>query len=170
MTTPNWSAHSTACIDSGVSIGRNTRIWHFSHVKSGARIGDCCVLGQNTFVAATAIIGSGVKIQNNVSVYDAVELEDDVFVGPSVVFTNVLNPRAAIPRKDEFRKTLVKRGATIGANATIVCGVTIGEHAFVAAGSVVTRDVPAGKLVMGVPARIVGDADEALEELSCLSR
>jgi len=129
-------------------IGVGTKIWHWTHVCAGARIGENCVLGQNCYVAPTAVIGNGVKIQNNVSVYDGVVLEDDVFVGPSVVFTNIKNPRAFINRKKEYTKTIVQKGATIGANATIVCGVTIGRNAFVAAGSIVTKNVPPGVMVM----------------------
>lgn len=148
--------HPTAVVDEGVQIGAGTKIWHFSHVMSGARIGKKCVLGQNVFVGRNVRIGDGVKIQNNVSVYEGVELEDYVFCGPSVVFTNVINPRSEIERKHEFRKTVVRRGATLGANSTIICGVTIGQYAFVGAGAVVTKDVPDYALVVGVPARIVG--------------
>ncbi|MFH1706681.1 MAG: acyltransferase [Planctomycetota bacterium] len=151
-----FKAHPTAVIDQPAAIGDGTRIWHFSHVMSGAVIGKDCVLGQNVYVGARALIGNGVKIQNNCSIYDAVTLADESFIGPSVVFTNVMNPRAFVVRKDQYRPTLVERGATIGANATIVCGVTIGPYAFVAAGSVVARDVPAYGLVMGVPARLKG--------------
>jgi UDP-2-acetamido-3-amino-2,3-dideoxy-glucuronate N-acetyltransferase len=149
-------AHPTAVIDRGAHIGPGTKVWHFSHVMAGARVGARCVLGQNVFVAATAVIGDGCRIQNNVSVYDGVVLEDDVFVGPSAVFTNVRNPRAAVSRKAEMQPTSVSRGATIGANATIVCGVRIGEYAFVAAGAVVTRNVPRHAVVAGVPARRTG--------------
>ncbi len=145
--------HPTAIIDLGAQIGENTRVWHWTHVCAGARIGDNCSLGQNVFVSNDVIIGNNVKIQNNVSVYDAVQLEDDVFCGPSMVFTNVYNPRSAITRKNEYRKTRVKRGATLGANCTIVCGITIGEYAFVAAGAVVNRDVPNYALMVGVPAK-----------------
>ncbi len=148
--------HSTAIVDAGATIGEGSRIWHFSHVMAGARIGRNCVLGQNVFIAKTAEIGDGCKLQNNVSVYDAVVLEPDVFVGPSAVFTNVKNPRAAVERKDRYDPTLVRQGASIGANATIVCGVTIGEHAFVAAGAVVTKDVASFAIVAGVPARRIG--------------
>jgi UDP-2-acetamido-3-amino-2,3-dideoxy-glucuronate N-acetyltransferase len=148
--------HSTAIVDAGASIGEGTRIWHWVHVSAGAVIGKGCSLGQNVYVGNRVRIGNNVKIQNNVSVYDNVTLEDDVFCGPSMVFTNVYNPRSAVSRKDEYRDTLVKRGATLGANCTIVCGVVVGEHAFVAAGRVVNRDVPAFALVMGVPARQVG--------------
>jgi UDP-2-acetamido-3-amino-2,3-dideoxy-glucuronate N-acetyltransferase len=149
--------HPTATVDPEVEIGEGTRIWHYTHVMSGAKIGRNCVLGQNVFIGRNVRIGDGVKIQNNVSVYEGVELEDYVFCGPSCVFTNVKTPRSAFPRsRDEYLPTLVKRGATIGANATIVCGVTIGEWAFVAAGAVVTKDVPPYALVAGVPARIIG--------------
>lgn len=148
--------HPSAIVDAGAQLGAGTRVWHFSHVCAGARIGAGCSLGQNVFVANDVQIGAGVKIQNNVSVYDAVTLDDEVFVGPSVVFTNVVNPRAAVPRKAEYRRTHVRRGASLGANCTLVCGVTVGEYAFVAAGAVVTRDVPAFALVAGVPARRMG--------------
>lgn len=148
--------HPTAIVDPGAEIGAGTRIWHWAHVSSGARIGNGCSLGQNVYVGSRVVIGDNVKIQNNVSVYDNVTLEDDVFCGPSMVFTNVYNPRAAISRKDEYRDTLVRKGATLGANCTIVCGVTIGEYAFIGAGTVVTRDVPDYALVVGVPARQIG--------------
>ncbi len=148
--------HPSAIVDEGARIGEGTRVWHFVHVCGGARIGSGCSLGQNVFVGNRVVIGNNVRIQNNVSVYDEVTLEDDVFCGPSMVFTNVYNPRSAITRKDEYRKTLVKKGATLGANCTIVCGVTIGEHAFVGAGAVVNRDVPAFALMLGVPARQKG--------------
>jgi UDP-2-acetamido-3-amino-2,3-dideoxy-glucuronate N-acetyltransferase len=148
--------HATAIVDAGAQVGEGTRIWHWAHVCAGARIGRGCSLGQNVFVGNRVVVGDNVKIQNNVSVYDEVMLEDDVFCGPSMVFTNVYNPRSAIARKDEYRRTLVKRGATLGANCTIVCGVTIGAHAFVGAGAVVNRDVPAFALMLGVPARQAG--------------
>jgi UDP-2-acetamido-3-amino-2,3-dideoxy-glucuronate N-acetyltransferase len=151
-----YTAHPTAIIDEGAQIGAGTRIWHWTHVCGSARIGERCSLGQNVFVGNRVVIGSNVKIQNNVSVYDAVTLEDDVFCGPSMVFTNVNNPRSAIPRKDQFRPTLVRRGATLGANCTIVCGVTVGQYAFVGAGAVVNRDVPDFALMLGVPARQAG--------------
>jgi len=150
------TVHPSAIVDDGAQIGEGTHVWHFSHVCAGARIGAGCSLGQNVFVGNDVLIGRGVKIQNNVSVYDAVTLEDEVFCGPSVVFTNVHNPRAAVPRKSEYRRTLVQRGATLGANATIVCGVKVGEYAFVGAGAVVTKDVAAHALMAGVPARRIG--------------
>jgi UDP-2-acetamido-3-amino-2,3-dideoxy-glucuronate N-acetyltransferase len=143
-------------IDDGARIGEDTKIWHFSHVCAKARIGAGCALGQNVYVGNDVAIGDNVRIQNNVSVYDAVTLEDDVFCGPSMVFTNVINPRSHVTRKHEYKRTLVKRGATIGANATVVCGNSIGRYAMVGAGSVVTRDIPDYALVVGVPARRVG--------------
>jgi UDP-2-acetamido-3-amino-2,3-dideoxy-glucuronate N-acetyltransferase len=148
--------HPTATVDDGAQIGAGTRVWHYCHVMSGARIGERCILGQNVFVGATARIGDGVKVQNNVSIYDAVELEDEVFCGPSMVFTNVINPRAFIERKREYRPTLVRRGATLGANCTILCGHTIGAYALIGAGAVVTHDVPDYALMVGVPARHAG--------------
>jgi UDP-2-acetamido-3-amino-2,3-dideoxy-glucuronate N-acetyltransferase len=149
-------AHESAIIDSGAQIGRGTKIWHWVHVCAGARIGSNCVLGQNVYVGNRAVIGNNVKIQNNVSVYDEVTLEDDVFCGPSMVFTNVGTPRSHVSRKNEYRPTVVRRGATIGANATVICGHEIGSYAFVGAGAVVTRDVPAYALVVGTPARRIG--------------
>lgn len=160
------SIHETAIVDEGASVGPDSRIWHWVHVCSGAVIGSRCVLGQNVFVGGAAVIGDGCKVQNNVSVYDGVTLEENVFVGPSAVFTNVINPRASIEKKAEFRNTLVKEGATIGANATIVCGVTVGKYAMVAAGSVVTRDVEDYSLVAGVPARKIGVVNEQGETVS----
>jgi UDP-2-acetamido-3-amino-2,3-dideoxy-glucuronate N-acetyltransferase len=148
----NITIHPTAIVDEGAKIGAGTRIWHWTHVCSGAQIGRSCSLGQNVYVG-NVIIGNNVKVQNNVSIYDSVCLEDDVFCGPSVVFTNVYNPRSAIVRKNEYRPTIVKRGATLGANCTIVCGVTIGEYAFVGAGAVLNRDVKPFELVLGVPAK-----------------
>jgi UDP-2-acetamido-3-amino-2,3-dideoxy-glucuronate N-acetyltransferase len=148
--------HPTAIVDEGASIGAGTRVWHWVHVSAGAVIGARCSLGQNVYVGNRVRIGDNVKIQNNVSVYDNVTLEDDVFCGPSMVFTNVYNPRSAVTRKDEYRDTVIRRGATLGANCTIVCGVTVGEQAFVGAGSVVNRDVPAFALMVGVPAKQIG--------------
>jgi UDP-2-acetamido-3-amino-2,3-dideoxy-glucuronate N-acetyltransferase len=148
--------HPTAIVDEGAQIGEGTRIWHWVHVSGRAVIGKGCSLGQNVYVGNRVRIGDNVKIQNNVSVYDNVTLEDDVFCGPSMVFTNVYNPRSAVSRKDEYRDTLIKRGATLGANCTIVCGVTVGAHAFIGAGSVVNRDVPDFALMVGVPARQIG--------------
>lgn len=154
----DWYKHESAYVDEGAKIGKGTKIWHFSHVVSGAEIGENCTLGQNVFVANNVKIGNGVKIQNNVSVYEGVILEDYVFCGPSMVFTNVRTPRSEFPRNSsgDYAQTLVKRGASIGANATIVCGVTLHEGAFVAAGAVVTKDVPPYAMVAGVPARIIG--------------
>lgn len=148
--------HDSAIVDDGAEIGEGSRVWHFSHVCSGARVGRNVTLGQNVYVARTAVVGDDCRIQNNVSVYDGVVLEDGVFAGPSAVFTNVINPRAGVERKDEYRRTLVRTGATLGANCTIVCGVTIGRYAFIAAGAVVTRDVPDHALVAGMPARQTG--------------
>jgi UDP-2-acetamido-3-amino-2,3-dideoxy-glucuronate N-acetyltransferase len=148
--------HPTAIIDAGAVIGDGTRVWHWVHVCGGARIGGDCSLGQNVFVGNDVLIGNNVKVQNNVSVYDAVTLEDGVFCGPSMVFTNVYNPRSAIDRKLEYRRTLVKTGATLGANCTVICGVTIGEYAFVGAGAVVNEDVKPYALIVGVPARQIG--------------
>lgn len=151
-----YFVHPSSFVDEGAVIGADTKIWHFSHVMPGAVIGARCNLGQNVVVMPGTKIGDNVKIQNNVSIYEGVELEDDVFCGPSCVFTNVLNPRSHVSRKNEYRKTLVRRGGSIGANATIVCGVTLGEYAFIGAGAVVTSDVPAYALMVGVPARRVG--------------
>lgn len=148
--------HESAYVDDGAVIGAGTRIWHFAHVNAGAVIGERCSLGQNVVVMPGVRIGNNVRIQNNVSVYEGVELEDDVFCGPSMVFTNVVNPRAHVSRKHEYQRTLVRRGASIGANATILCGVTLGAYSFVGAGAVVTKDVPAYALVTGVPARRTG--------------
>lgn len=153
---PGVFVHESSYIDEGCELGQGTRIWHFSHVLRGSRVGRHCNVGQNVMIGPDVVIGDRCKLQNNVSVYPGVTLEDGVFCGPSCVFTNVVNPRAEIERKHEFRSTLVRRGATIGANATIVCGVTVGEYAFVGAGAVVTADVPAFALVVGVPARRVG--------------
>lgn len=157
--------HETAIIDSGASIGKDTRVWHWVHVCGGASIGHNCSLGQNVFVGNRVVIGDNVKIQNNVSVYDNVTLEDNVFCGPAMVFTNVYNPRSTVSRKDEYRDTLVRQGATLGANCTIVCGTTIGRFAFVGAGAVVNQDVPDYALVVGVPARQIGWMSEFGEQL-----
>lgn len=150
---PGVEVHESAYVDEPCEIGAGTRIWHFCHVMAGSRIGRGCNLGQNVVVSPGVTVGDNVKVQNNVSIYTGVTLEDDVFCGPSMVFTNVANPRSEIPRRDEYRPTLVRRGATLGANSTIVCGVEIGAYAFVGAGAVVTRDVPAHALVLGSPAR-----------------
>ena len=160
-----YTAHSTAIIDEGAQIGKGTRIWHWVHVSPKAVIGNECSLGQNVYVGNRVTIGNNVKIQNNVSVYDNVTLEDDVFCGPSMVFTNVYNPRSAVSRKDEYRDTWVKKGATLGANCTIVCGITIGEYAFIGAGAVVNKDVPAYALMVGVPAKQIGWMSEFGEQL-----
>ena len=148
--------HETSVIDDGAKIGAGTKIWHFSHIMTGARIGEGVTIGQNVVVSPGVTIGNGTKIQNNVSVYTGVTVEDDVFLGPSMVFTNVINPRAFIERKDEFRTTIVRKGASIGANATVVCGVTVGEYALVGAGSVIARDVEPHALMVGNPARKIG--------------
>ncbi|HEU4953917.1 MAG TPA: acyltransferase [Gemmatimonadales bacterium] len=153
---PNYFAHESSYIDDGAVIGDGTKIWHFCHVMPGAVIGARCNLGQNVVVMSGTRLGSNVKVQNNVSIYEGVELEDDVFCGPSCVFTNVTNPRSHVSRKSEYRRTLVRRGTSIGANATIVCGVTLGEYSFIGAGAVVTSDVPDYALMVGVPARRVG--------------
>lgn len=160
-----YHAHETAIIDSGAEIGQGTRIWHWTHVCSGAKIGAHCSLGQNVFVGNKVTIGHNVKVQNNVSVYDNVTLEDDVFCGPSMVFTNVYNPRSAVSRKSEYRNTVVRRGVTLGANSTIVCGITIGKYAFIGAGAVVNCDVPDFALMVGVPARQIGWMSEFGEQL-----
>ncbi len=152
----NYKAHDTAIVDEGASIGKGTRIWHWVHICSGAKIGENCSLGQNVFIGNNVVIGNNVKIQNNVSVYDNVTLEDDVFCGPSMVFTNVINPRSHISRKEEYKDTKVGHGATIGANATIICGVSLGDYCFVGAGAVVTKDVPPYALVTGNPAKLSG--------------
>jgi UDP-2-acetamido-3-amino-2,3-dideoxy-glucuronate N-acetyltransferase len=160
------SVHSSAIVDEGAKIGDGSRVWHFAHVCAGARIGEKCSLGQNVFVGNDVVIGNNVKIQNNVSVYDAVTIEDDVFCGPSMVFTNVYNPRSAVTRKDEYRKTMIKKGATLGANSTILCGTTIGEYAFVGAGAVVNKDVPDYALMVGVPAKQIGWMSQHGERLN----
>ncbi len=160
-----YQVHETAIIDERATIGKGSRIWHWTHICGGAAIGEDCSFGQNVFVGNRVTIGNNVKVQNNVSIYDNVTLEDDVFCGPSMVFTNVYNPRSAISRKDEYRDTRVKRGATLGANSTIVCGITIGEYAFIAAGAVINRDVPSYALMAGVPARQIGWMSEYGERL-----
>lgn len=152
----NTTIHATAIVDVGATIGTGCRIWHWVHICAQAKIGNNCSFGQNVFVGNDVVIGNNVKVQNNVSIYDAVTLEDDVFCGPSMVFTNVYNPRSAVTRKDEYRKTIVRRGATLGANSTIVCGVTIGQYAFVGAGAVVNSDVSPYALMLGVPAKRKG--------------
>ena len=151
-----YFVHESSYVDQGAEIGEGTKIWHFSHIMSGAKIGEKCSIGQNVNIGSKAVLGNNVKVQNNVSIYDGVILEDDVFCGPSMVFTNVFNPRSHVVRKHEYRKTLVRKGATIGANATVVCGNTIGEFAFVGAGTVVTKDVPPFALVYGNPAEVHG--------------
>jgi UDP-2-acetamido-3-amino-2,3-dideoxy-glucuronate N-acetyltransferase len=161
----DYQQHATAIVDPGAKIGADTYIWHWTHICAKAQIGSHCSFGQNVFVGNDVLIGNNVKVQNNVSIYDAVTLEDDVFCGPSMVFTNVYNPRSAVSRKHEYRRTLIKRGATLGANATIVCGVTIGEYAFVGAGAVVNQDVKPYALVVGVPARQIGWISEFGERL-----
>jgi len=161
-----YFAHETAVIDPGCTIGEGTRIWHFSHIMPECTIGRGCTIGQNVMVGSEVVLGNNVKVQNNVSVYTGVVCEDDVFLGPSMVFTNVINPRSAIKRHDAFLPTLVKRGATIGANATIVCGIEIGEYAFVGAGAVVTRSIPAYAMVLGNPARFAGWMSEAGHRLA----
>lgn len=161
----NVTIHPTAVVDDGAQIGSGTRVWHWTHICSGARIGSDCSFGQNVYVGNDVVIGSNVKVQNNVSIYDAVTLEDDVFCGPSMVFTNVNNPRSAVNRKAEYRRTIVRRGVTIGANATIVCGHELGEYCFIAAGAVVTSDVPSFALMAGVPAQRIGWISKAGERL-----
>ena len=160
-----FQSHESAIIDDGASIGEGSRIWHFVHICSGADVGRNCSIGQNVFISNNVSIGNNVKIQNNVSVYDNVTLEDDVFCGPSMVFTNVYNPRSAISRKDKFIHTLIKKGATLGANCTIICGVVVGNFAFVGAGAVVNKDIPDFALVVGVPARQIGWMSEYGEQL-----
>ena len=161
-----WSVHESSYVDEGAQIGAGTKIWHFCHVMAGAVVGERCSLGQNVVVMPGTKLGNNVKVQNNVSIYEGVECEDDVFLGPSMVFTNVVNPRSHVSRKHEYRRTLVRRGATIGANATIVCGHELGEYAFVAAGAVVTRAVPAYALVAGVPAKQIGWTCQCGERLA----
>ena len=161
----NYFVHETAIIDDGANIGDSCKIWHWVHICGGAEIGENCVFGQNVFVANRVKIGNRVKVQNNVSIYDDVYLEDNVFCGPSMVFTNVHNPRAHIERKDEYRKTIVKKGASLGANSTIVCGNTIGEYAFIGAGAVITKDVKPHAVMAGVPAKQIGWVSHAGEIL-----
>ncbi len=164
----SYYLHQSSFIDQNVEIGDNSKIWHFSHIQSNAKIGSNCVLGQNVNVGNNVIIGNNCKIQNNVSIYEGVELQNYVFCGPSMVFTNVINPRCKYPQKgtEYYLKTLVKEGASIGANATIVCGVTIGKHSFIGAGTVVTKDVPDYALIVGVPGKIIGWVSEAGERLN----
>ena len=162
----DYFVHETAIVDPGASIGKGTRIWHWVHVSAGANIGVNCSLGQNVFIGNKVTIGSNVKIQNNVSVYDNITLGDHVFCGPSMVFTNVYNPRSAIPRKDEYRSTVVEKGVTFGANCTIICGITVGQFAFIGAGAVVNKDVLAYALMAGVPARQIGWMSEYGEQLA----
>ena len=162
----NWFAHTSAIIDEGSTIGDGTKIWHFSHVMPGCIIGKQCNIGQNVVVSPKVMLGNNVRVQNNVSIYTGVHCEDDVFLGPSMVFTNVINPRSAVVRRDQYLKTVVRKGASIGANATIVCGNTIGEYAFIGAGAVVTRDVPAYALVVGNPSRQTGWMSEFGHRLS----
>jgi UDP-2-acetamido-3-amino-2,3-dideoxy-glucuronate N-acetyltransferase len=162
---PDYFVHESSYVDAGAVVGKGTKIWHFCHVMPGAEIGERCSLGQNVVVMPGTKIGTNVKIQNNVSIYEGVVLEDDVFCGPSCVFTNVTTPRSHVSRKGEYVRTLVRRGASIGANATVVCGVTLGEYAFIGAGAVVTSDVPSHALMVGVPARRVGWMCECGERL-----
>jgi UDP-2-acetamido-3-amino-2,3-dideoxy-glucuronate N-acetyltransferase len=158
--TEQFQAHPTAVIDKGANIGKGSRVWHFSHIMERAVVGENCNIGQNVVVSPGAILGNNVKVQNNVSIYSGVVCEDDVFLGPSCVFTNVINPRSFISRKEEFQPTLVKKGASIGANATIICGITIGEYALVGAGAVVTKDVPPYALITGNPGKQIGWVDK----------
>ena len=157
----NFFIHESSYVDKNIQIGQNTKIWHFSHILSNTEIGDNCSFGQNCVVGPNVKVGNGVKVQNNVSIYEGVEVEDDVFLGPSMVFTNVINPRAFIVRREEFKKTLLKKGCSIGANATIVCGVTIGRYALIGAGAVVNKDVSDFALMVGVPARQIGWVSKA---------
>lgn len=161
----SYTVHPSAIVDDGAQIGAGTRIWHWVHISGKARIGECCSLGQNVYVGNDVVVGNNVKIQNNVSVYDNVTLEDDVFCGPSMVFTNVYNPRSVVSRKDEYRNTIVKRGVTLGANCTVVCGITLGEYAFVGAGAVINRDVKPYALMVGVPAKQIGWMSQYGEKL-----
>ena len=159
-TVNDYFIHESAYVDKGCEIGADSRIWHFSHLMSGCKIGDHCTIGQNVMISANVVLGNNVKVQNNVSIYEGVICEDDVFLGPSMVFTNVINPRSAIVRRHQFKTTLVKKGASIGANATIICGNTIGEYAFIGAGAVITKPVPAYALVVGNPGRQKGWVSE----------
>lgn len=152
----DYFVHDTARVDEGALIGAGTKVWHFSHIMPGAVVGKRCSIGQNVNIGSKAVVGNGVKVQNNVSIYDSIVIEDDVFCGPSCVFTNVVNPRAFVERKTEYKETLIKKGASIGANATVVCGVTLGEYCFIGAGAVITKDVPAYALMVGVPAKQKG--------------
>jgi UDP-2-acetamido-3-amino-2,3-dideoxy-glucuronate N-acetyltransferase len=152
----DYFVHDTARVDEGALIGAGTKVWHFSHIMPGAIVGERCSIGQNVNIASKAVVGNGVKVQNNVSIYDSIVIEDDVFCGPSCVFTNVVNPRAFVERKTEYKETRIKKGASIGANATVVCGVTLGEYCFIGAGAVITKDVPAYALMVGVPAKQKG--------------
>ena len=161
MTPSSFFLHPSSFIDDNIKIGDNTKIWHFSHILSGTTIGKNCSFGQNCVVGPNVNIGNGVKVQNNISIYEGVEIEDDVFLGPSMVFTNVINPRAFIVRRDEFKKTLLKKGCSVGANATIICGVTIGEYALIGSGAVINKDVKPYALMVGVPARQIGWVSKA---------
>ncbi len=161
----DYFVHESSYIDEDVQIGPGTKIWHFCHIMSGSKIGECCNIGQNVVISPGVVLGNGVKVQNNVSIYTGVTCEDEVFLGPSMVFTNVINPRAFIERKEEFKPTRIKKGASVGANATIVCGITIGSYAFIGAGAVVSRDVPDYALVYGNPARLQGWVCECGEKL-----
>ena len=162
----HFFVHPSAVVDEGAKIGERTSVWHFTHIMSGAIIGEGCTLGQNVFVASGVVLGNNVKVQNNVSIYEGVICEDDVFLGPSVVFTNVFNPRSAVSRKNEYKKTIIKKGATIGANATLICGNNVGEFAFIGAGAVVTKDVPAYALIMGNPGKQTGWMSEFGQKLA----
>ena len=160
MSDRSYFVHQTAVIDEGCTIGEKSKIWHFTHIMPDCRIGERCNIGQNVFIASGVVLGKNVKVQNNVSIYTGVECEDDVFLGPSMVFTNVINPRSAVNRREQYVKTIVRKGASIGANATIVCGHNIGEYAFIGAGAVVTKEIPAYALVVGNPARQIGWVSE----------
>ncbi len=157
----SMQVHQSAIVEPGAQVGEGTRVWHFCHIMAGGKVGSDCILGQNVFIDNNAVVGNRVKIQNNVSVYNNVILEDDVFIGPSAVFTNVINPRSFIERKDQFKKTVVKKGATVGANSTIICGISIGEYALIGAGAVVTSSVPAYALALGNPVRLAGWVSKA---------